>query len=102
MQTPIPRLMPGDPYFDAIVERAAKLICTAPEYDALAAEAGLGDHRAGVTAPHERAKLRAELDGMVARIYGLTHAEFKHILESFPNVDESVKAAALAEFERLG
>ena len=100
-QTPIPRLMPGDLYFDHIVHNAARLICTAPEYDELAAEVGLGDHRAGVKDPIHRAKLRAELDGMVARIYGLTEAEFEHILSTFPLVDDGVKSAALAAFMDL-
>ena len=101
-QLPIPRLMPGDLYFDAIVSRAARLICTAPAYDDLAAEVGLGDHRAGVTNPSGRATLRAELDGMIGRIYGLTEAEFKHILSTFPNVAGSVRAAALNAFRDLG
>ena len=101
-QLPIPRLMPGDRYFDQIVSHAAKLICTAPEYDDLAAEVGLGDHRAGVKDPAQRAKLRAQLDGMVARIYGLTEAEFQHILSTFPLVDDGVKSAALMAFLKLG
>ncbi|RRR67848.1 MAG: ATP-binding protein [Candidatus Viridilinea halotolerans] len=40
-QLPVPRLTAADPRFAPIVERAAKLICTTPEYDALAAEVGL-------------------------------------------------------------
>ena len=31
----------------------------------------------------ERAKLRAELDGIIAHLYGLTEEEFKHILSTF-------------------
>ena len=38
---------------------------------------------------------------MVARIYGLTEAEFKHILSTFPLVDDGVKSAALAAFMDL-
>ena len=102
MQLPIPRLMPGDLYFDQIVRNAARLICTAPEYDDLAAEIGLGDHHAGVKDPAERAQLRAELDGMAARIYGLSEAEFQHILSTFPLVDDGVKSAALKAFLELG
>lgn len=39
--------------------------------------------------------LRAELDGLVAHLYGLTEAEFAHILGTFPLVAEPVKIAAL-------
>lgn len=101
-QLPVPRLQAGDRYFAEIVERAARLICTAPEYDDLAAEVGLGDHRAGATDPAERARLRAELDGMVARVYGLSEAEFAHVLGTFPLVAAEVKDAALAAFRDLG
>ncbi len=94
---PVPRLTAQDP----IVERAAKLICTTPEFDDLAAEVGLGSQENGVTDPDERAALRAELDGLIAHLYGLTEAEFTYILTTFPIVDESVKTAALAAFNRL-
>ncbi len=101
-QLPVPRLTAGDEYFDDIVSRAAKLICTAPEFDDLAKSVGIGSHKNGVTDAGERAKLRAELDGIIAHLYGLTESEFSHILGTFPIVDEAVKAAALAEFRRLG
>ncbi|MYD09856.1 MAG: ATP-binding protein [Chloroflexi bacterium] len=97
-QLPVPRLMPGDRFFDAIVRRAAQLICTAPEYDDLAAEVGLGNHHKGVTNPAGRARLRAELDGIIAHIYGLTEDEFAYVLSTFPLVADSVKAAALAAY----
>ncbi|WP_199246275.1 hypothetical protein [[Phormidium] sp. ETS-05] len=63
---------------------------------------GIGSHKNGVTDAGERGKLRAELDGIIAHLYGLTESEFSHILGTFPIVDEAVKAAALAEFRRLG
>ncbi len=100
-QLPIPRLKRDDRFFSPIVQRAAKLICTAPEYDDLAAEIGLGGHHNGVSDPAERAKLRAELDGMIAHIYGLTEDEFAYVLSTFPLVGESVKAAALAAYREL-
>ena len=98
---PVPRLMEGDPYFSEIVDRAAKLICTTPEFDALAAEVGLGSHANGVTDEGDRAKLRAELDGMIAHLYGLTEAEFTHILSTFPIVSDEVKQAALEEYRNF-
>lgn len=100
-QLPVPRLAQGDPFFDAIVRRAARLICTAPAYDDLAAEVGLGGHHNGVIDPHERARLRAELDGIIAHIYGLSEAEFAHVLGTFPLVAEPVKAAAMAAYRAV-
>jgi len=93
-QLPIPRLTASDPAFAPIVERAAKLICTTPEFDDLARAVGLGDHSHGVSDPVARAQLRAELDGMIAHVYGLTEAEFAHILSAFPLVPEPTKVAA--------
>ena len=34
-QLPVPRLTAGNPYFDAIVPRAARLTCTRPEFAGL-------------------------------------------------------------------
>jgi hypothetical protein len=98
-QLPVPRLTSTDPRFLPIVTRAAKLICTTPDFDDLAAAVGLSDHTNGVTDPAERAKLRAELDGMVAHLYGLTQADFKHILATFPLVATETKDAALQAFK---
>ncbi|WP_341525891.1 hypothetical protein WKK05_25415 [Nostoc sp. UHCC 0302] len=97
-QLPIPRLTKSDRYFKDIVQRAAKLICTIPEFDELAQEVGLSSHQKGVTDETERAKLRAELDGMVAHLYGLTEDEFSYILTTFPIVNETVKEAALEAY----
>jgi hypothetical protein len=74
--------------------RAASLVCTAPEFDDLARIVGLRDHRDGATDPVERAHLRAELDGLVAHLYGLSEEEFAHILGTFPLVPDPVKTAA--------
>lgn len=97
-QLPIPRLTEGDRYFNDIVQRAAKLICTTPEFDELAQEVGLGSHQQGVTDETERTKLRAELDGMIAHLYGLTEDEFAYILTTFPIVSETVKQAAVEAY----
>lgn len=100
-QLPVPRLTEKDPYFQEIVERAAKLICTTPEYDELAKEVGLGSHENGVTEERERGKIRAELDGIIAHLYGLTEGEFSHILSTFPIVAETVKDAALNAYRDM-
>jgi hypothetical protein len=90
-----PRLTEYDGAFCPIVERASRLSCTTPEYDDLAKEVGLKSHKAGATEPTERAKLRAELDGLVAHLYGLTEEEFASILTAFPLVPDPVRVAAL-------
>ncbi|MGZ8244476.1 MAG: Eco57I restriction-modification methylase domain-containing protein [Methylomagnum sp.] len=94
-QVPLPRLTNSDPAFAPIATRAARLTCTTPEFDDLAKAAGLQSHRDGATDSTERAQLRAELDGLIAHLYGLTEAEFAHILGAFPLVAEPVKIAAL-------
>jgi hypothetical protein len=93
-QLPVPRLTEKDPAFSPIVERAARLICTTPEFDDLAKEAGIGSHKQGVTNEVERGRLRAELDGLIAHLYGLTEEEFAYILTTFPLVADPVKIAA--------
>ena len=94
----IPRLTTGDRWFSEIVSRAARLICTTPEFDDLAREVGLTSHKDGVIDPAERAKLRAELDGIIANLYELTEDEFAYILTTFPLVAQPVKDAALEQF----
>jgi hypothetical protein len=100
-QLPVPRLTEKDEYFQEIVERAAKLICTTAEYDELAKEVGLGSHKNGITDERERGKIRAELDGIIAHLYGLTESEFSHILSTFPIVAEEVKNAALNAYREM-
>ncbi|MBE0620384.1 MAG: ATP-binding protein [Burkholderiales bacterium] len=97
-QCPLPRLTTSDSRFSPIVQRAGRLICTTREFDDLAKTVGLKDHYATATEPGERARLRAELDGLVAHLYGLTEDEFAHILSNFPLVAEPVKQAARNAF----
>ncbi|MDB9494587.1 hypothetical protein PN441_17300 [Spirulina major CS-329] len=100
-QIPVPRLQEGDPGFSEIVDRAAKLICTTPEFDDLAATVGLGSHQNGITNPSDRAQLRAELDGIIAHLYHLTEPEFTHILSTFPIVPDETKDAALNAYRAI-
>ncbi len=76
------------------MERAARLICTTAEFDDLAKEVGLGSHKRGATTTADRARLRAEMDGLIAHLYGLTEEEFAYILTTFPLVPDPVKVAA--------
>jgi hypothetical protein len=100
-QIPIPRLKPGDPMFEAIAHRSARLICASPEFDPLARELGLRGHQDGATDPSDRARLRAELDGIIGNLYGLTEEEFAYILTTFPVVPQATKDAALAAFREF-
>ena len=109
-QIPVPRVEQENGFFNLISHRAARLICTTPEFDDLAKAVGLkpqsphpsplpkgegaSQSQYGATDPTERAQLRAELDGLVAHLYGLTEAEFAHILGTFPLVANPVKMAA--------
>jgi hypothetical protein len=94
-QCPVPRLCASDRWFAPVVKRAARLCCTSAAFDELAKSVGLKGHQNGATDTTERANLRAELDGLVAHLYGLSEDEFAHILGTFPLVPEPVKIAAL-------
>ena len=59
---PVPRFHGGESKYELIVKRAAHLVCTTPEYDALAKAVGLKTHKQGVTEFAGRAKLRAEIE----------------------------------------
>jgi hypothetical protein len=100
-QLPFPRALTQAQAFQSIVERAARLTCIAEEFDALAREVGLKSWKEGVAEKEARACLRAELDGLIAHLYGLTEEEFTHILKTFPLVEQEVKDAALEAYRRL-
>ena len=100
-QLSVPRILDKSEIYGTLIEYSAKLICTTPEYDELAKEAGLQGYQEGVTGLAERVKLRAEIDGLVAHLYGLTEEEFAHILTTFPLVEESVKTAAMDAYKVL-
>jgi hypothetical protein len=93
-QLPLPRLTKADPRLAPIALRAARLTCTTPAFDGLARAAGFENHTRGVTHPEQRARLRAEIDGLVAHLYGLTEHEFAHILLTFPVVPDPVRESA--------
>lgn len=94
-QMPVPRLVETDPSLRSISTRSARLVCTSPPFDPLARECGLESHKVGATDPATRERLRAELEGLVAHLYGLNEDELAHILKSFPLMPEPAKVAAL-------
>jgi hypothetical protein len=75
----LPFLRPNttSPAFSQLARLAARLVSITPEIQL--AEPAL-DLR-------ERARLRAEIDAMVAGLYGLSSAEFAYILTTFPLLD---------------
>ncbi len=108
-QLPLPRLTAGNPYFDAIVPRAARLTCTTADFAELWVDV-MGepwDEQKVATDPAERQVLRDELDALVAHLYGLTAADFAHILATFPLVfpdtdeGEAKKETLLGVYERF-
>jgi Alw26I/Eco31I/Esp3I family type II restriction m6 adenine DNA methyltransferase len=101
--TPVPRLNSTHKWYNLIVEKAAKLICTTPEFAELWQDVMKTNWRIEVAATNEeeRNTLRAELDSMVAIIYGLNEDEFAYILSTFPIVDLEQKNNALETFRKL-
>lgn len=104
----VPRLNANSAVFRSIVEASAKLICVRPEFDDLAKAVGLRGYEDCVTDLAGRSALRAEIDGLVAHLYGLTEDEFKHVLATFTSRDskisqllEEAKNAALNAFIEL-
>ncbi|MCY7407289.1 MAG: hypothetical protein LH631_07915 [Alkalinema sp. CAN_BIN05] len=92
-------------YRKLMADRAAKLICSTPEFDDLVAEIGLSSHTNGITDAIDRAKLRAELDSIIAHLYGLSKFEFAHVLSIFPIVPQPTKDTAFQAYrdiDRLG
>lgn len=94
-QLPVPRLKPKDKWFTAILERAARLICTTEEFAELWEKVmkTKWTERKAATTEYERSKLRAELDGIIAHIYGLSEEEYAYILSTFPIVSQPQKVA---------
>jgi hypothetical protein len=102
-QLSLPRLQEESAVFKAIVSHSARLSCVSQEFADLWEDV-MGSpwsEQVVATSPADRALLRADLDGLVAHLYGLTEDEFAYILSTFPVVSESVKDAALAAYRAL-
>jgi hypothetical protein len=74
---PFFRPLVGSPEYDALAANAGRLASITPEIQL--AEPALD--------PRERARLRAEIDAIVAGLYDLSPAEFGYILTTFPLLD---------------
>jgi hypothetical protein len=103
-QLPVPRLTAQETIFCLIVQRAARLICTAPEFAGLWERIFPGPgwlQSVAANEPEERAQLRAEIDGLVAHLYDLNEEEFAYVLSTFPQVKQAVKEAAMQAYRDL-
>lgn len=94
LETPIPRLSSGKE-FDAIVRKVVQLVAVTPEFDTLKREVGV-EH--ALTNENDRMQARAQLDAMVAKLYGVTKEELEFILKQFPIADEKQKEMVLNEY----
>ena len=102
-QLPVPRIKSTEKWYKYIVERVAKLICTIEEFANLwkgVTKKDWNDKVAAVS-EDERNKLRAEIDSIVAHLYGLSEEEFSHILTTFPLATDIQKQATIEAFKLL-
>ena len=100
---PIPRYGKSDPYFSEIVERVGSLICTTKEYDGLKKELKI---KQSFKKQSERDEAIVQINAYVAKIYGLSKVELKHVLKNFhqkvhPEEMEDIKLKVINEFDKL-
>jgi hypothetical protein len=72
-----------------LIQAATRLTCVTPEFAPLWSEIMGTSWQAtdGARDMHERARLRAQIDAIVADLYGLTEHDFAYILNTFPLLD---------------
>lgn len=97
-EMPIPRLTEKDKYFSDVVERAGRLVCANKDFNTLLKELNL---KKGESDPEKRDKLKSEMDGIVAKIYGLKLDELKYILDTFRLVKDPYKENVIKTFLEL-
>jgi hypothetical protein len=96
-QLPMPRLSKGNRYFEEIVRRSAMLSCKTDDFVDVAVVAGIEPPDRAAEAD-TRVRLTAEIDAIVAHLYGLTEQELSLILASFPLMPDTTKQQALETF----
>ncbi|HMG67960.1 MAG TPA: Eco57I restriction-modification methylase domain-containing protein, partial [Chitinophagaceae bacterium] len=96
-QLSVPRLSKQDKWYQAIAERAAKLICVVSEFSDLWTDVmkTKWSEKDTLINDFDRNVIRAELDGIIAHNYSLTEEEFNYVLNTFPIVSQPQKVAAL-------
>jgi hypothetical protein len=98
---PVPRPPRDDPSWAHVVGLAGRLASIDERYAEFAAAVGVP---AGPLDPTEKAAMIAELDAVVAHLYGLERAELELMFEDFPATEAGVspgrRAAILVRFDR--
>ena len=90
----VPRLSSGKE-FDAIIRKVAQLVSITNEFQDLKKEIGI-EH--SLTKESDRALAKAQIDVLVAKLYGITKEELAFILDKFPLVDKSQKELVLSQY----
>ena len=94
LELPVPRLDSG-PEYESIAKMTAQLVAVSDEFNELKKEFSL---KYGVTTDKDRETIRARLDVVVAKLYGITKEELAYIMTKFPIVDEKYKKKVLEEY----
>ncbi len=95
LELPIPTPEQAGAYYDQIAKKAAQLAATTDEFEQLKKEVGITH---GVVDENDRLLARAQLDVLVAKLYGITKEELAYILEKFPIADAKQKELVLREY----
>ncbi len=105
-QVPVPQFSDiNETLAQELCERAVKLSCTTPEmasYWNAVFPASPWTAQSAVTDLVARAVLRAEIDARIAKLYGLSAAEYARILTHFPLLDRTYKPLAGDQFKPEG
>ena len=98
---PVPRPPRDDPRWERAVGLAGRLACIDERYAEFGAAVGVSS---GPVDPTEKAAMIAELDAVVAHLYGLDRAELELMFEDFPATEAGVspwrRATVLEHFDR--
>jgi hypothetical protein len=100
---PVPRPPRDDARWERVAGLAGRLASIDERYAEFAAAVGV---TSGAVGPTEKAAMIAELDAVVAHLYGLDRAELELMFEDFPATDAGIspgrRAAVLEHFDRWG
>ncbi len=77
---PVPRPSRDDPLWQGTVDIAGRLACPDDRFESWASAVGV---EVGPLEPDARADLIAEMDAVVAHLYGLSEPQLRHVFETF-------------------
>ena len=84
--------------FDSIAKKTVQLVATTSEFSALKNEFGM---LSPITDEQDRELIKARIDALVAKLYGINEEELKHILSQFPLVGQKIKDRVLQEYSKI-